>query len=382
VTVHFGDKELVFDWTVDRCEDLHLPDQPARFVRAADGALVLFDANAPTYYVSRGADFDSLEPDCDPPALVSTDLQTPESYENWEWIWVVYREETSWHALIHNEFHDALAPTCKVGDPSPGNPCWYNSITYGVSTDGAHSFVKPGAPAHTVAPAPRAWVPPPPDAPYQPWYAEGYFGPSNIVRGPDDYYYALFHAIPRWYVDDYVAGACPMRAASLGDTASWRAWDGTSFSLPLTSPYVAGSDVPACEFLNTPAGEMMHAVASLTYNAYLDRYMAVGEWGQWVDYQTLICGFYFSLSTDLIHWSDIQLLARAHTGCEDTGGPGLPPMLEPVRVQYPSIIDHADSTTNFERPGRTPYLYYTRHNPGHWLDRDLVRVPLTFTVEE
>jgi hypothetical protein len=40
---------LVFDWTTDRCEDLHLPDQPARFVRAADGELVLFEANAPTY---------------------------------------------------------------------------------------------------------------------------------------------------------------------------------------------------------------------------------------------------------------------------------------------------------------------------------------------
>ena len=48
----------------------------------------------------------------------------------------------------------------------------------------------------------------------------------------------------------------------------------------------------------------------------------------------------------------------------------------------PSIVDHADSTTNFERPGRTPYLYYTRHNGGYWLDRDLVRVPLTFTLEE
>jgi hypothetical protein len=57
-------------------------------------------------------------------------------------------------------------------------------------------------------------------------------------------------------------------------------------------------------------------------------------------------------------------------------------LLEPVWIQYPSIIDHEDSTTNFERPGRTPYLYYTRSNGGYWLDRDLVRVPLTFTLEE
>jgi hypothetical protein len=44
-----------------------------------------------------------------------------------------------------------------------------------------------------------------------------------------------------------------------------------------------------------------------------------------------------------------------------------------------TIGDHEDSTTNFERSGRTPYLYYTRHNGG--LDRDLMRVPVTFTLE-
>jgi hypothetical protein len=48
------------------------------------------------------------------------------------------------------------------------------------------------------------------------------------------------------------------------------------------------------------------------------------------------------------------------------------------------LIDHADATANFENPGRMPYLYYVRFNrsvndPLYWLDRDLVRVPLTFT---
>ena len=54
--------------------------------------------------------------------------------------------------------------------------------------------------------------------------------------------------------------------------------------------------------------------------------------------------------------------------------------LEPGWAQYTAIIDHADSTPNFERPGRTPYLYYTRFNEGGGLDRDLVRVPLKFTM--
>lgn len=47
-------------------------------------------------------------------------------------------------------------------------------------------------------------------------------------------------------------------------------------------------------------------------------------------------------------------------------------------VGGPSLVDHADSTVNFEQIGRTPYLYYTRFNDC-CLDRDLVRVLMTFT---
>jgi len=375
VSVTIGAKEVVFDYTTDRCDYYDFPDSTAHVVRADDGELVLFAA-VPSYRLSRGADFDSLQRVCDPPALVSADLRTPESYENQEWLWTPYREGANWHVLIHNEFHDTTAPyPCRTGDPHSTNPCWYNSVTYAVSTDDARSFVKPGAPAHVVAPAPRLWVPPPPDAPYQRWYAEGYLAPSNIVHGPDDYYYTLFRAIPGWDLD--LGGACLMRTKSLDEPASWRAWNGTDFSLPLTSPYVAGSDVQVCEFLEAPDGPMMHDVQSLTYNAYLERYMAVGTWGAWVGDQYL-CGIFFSLSLDLIHWSHTQLIAETIVWCDRA--PDAPGLLEPVAIGYPSIIDHEDPTTNFEHPGRTPYLYYTRPNGG--LDRDLVRVPLTFTLEE
>jgi hypothetical protein len=230
--------------------------------------------------------------------------------------------------------------------------------------------------AHVVAPPPRVWTPPDTQAEY--YYVEGYFNPSNIVRGPDDdYYYALMGVFPTAGVDE--RGRCVIRTATLDDPTSWRAWDGAGFDLQMTSPYVTGSTAPLCKFLPSLGRQ---SAGSLGYSSYIDRYIHVNEWGQWVDPQTLICGFYFTLSTDLIHWSDIQLLARADIGVSwgcDTG-PGAPPMLDTSRVQYPSIVDHEDSTVNFERPGRMPYLYYTRHNGG--LDRDLVRVPLTFTLEE
>jgi len=354
VSVTFGVREVVFDWSADQCEEFDIPDGPAKAVRASDGEIVLFGTIHETgNYLSRGNDFDSLEHDCAHPAHRSANLLTPESYENNEWLWSPYRVGAEWHVLIHNEFHDAVSINC-----SPSYLCWYNSITYAVSTDGARSFVKPSPPAHVVAPAPRVWIPP--DTPVQDWYVTGYLTPSNIVLGPDGYYYALFHAILD--LEDWF-GACVMRSKTLDDPASWRAWDGSGFNLPMTSPYVTGTPADVCALLQTPTRPLMHVTDSLTYNTYLERYMLVSEWG----YE--VCGFYLSLSTDLIHWSDPQLIVEAPGGCAS-----IPP-------GYPSIIDHDDATTNFEHPGQTPHLYFTQYHQ-YWLDRDLVRVPLTFTVEE
>jgi hypothetical protein len=360
-------KEVVFQWATDRCGDLDTPDQPARFVRADDGGLVLINGNAPAVYLSRGTDFNSLRRDCSQPALVSADRINAESYENQEWLWVVYREGSKWHALIHNEYHDPIASTCMPGVTSPRNWCWYNSITYAVSVDAGHTFAKPLAPAHTVAPAPNAWVPPlPGERPPGCCFAEGYRTPGNIVRANDGYHYALILEFPTKYSDG--RGVCVMRTNTLDDPASWRAWDGTGFNLRMTSPYVTGSPAPLCAFLDEPAGD----VGTILYDTYLERYVHVMTG----------CGFFYSLSSDLIHWSKPQLLAEVNSYC--SVAPDGPNVLERMPSNYPAIIDHADTTINFERAGRTTYLYYVRFNrstsdPLYSLDRDLVRVPLTFT---
>jgi hypothetical protein len=322
-------------------------------------------------WLVRGPDFDSLVTDCN--AVHEPARQpTPKSYENYEILWSPYREDANWHVLVHNEFHDSVTPTC-VPDPSAGSLCWYNSITYFVSTDDAYSFVKPDAPAHVVAPAPYAWVAPTPDTPPQDdgGFQEGYFQPSSIVRGADDYYYFTMRATPSYLIP--AGGSCLVRTQTLNDPASWRAWDGDGFNLALTSPYVTGSQSSVCHFLPP------HVDAdNLTYNTYLDRYMAVNSDVREVNGQ-LECGIVFSLSTDLIHWSDLQPVARVNfIQCDmDPQTPGL---LEPAPIAYPSIIDHADSTINFERPGRTPHLYYVRFTPGVGPNDDIVRVPLTFTI--
>jgi hypothetical protein len=370
VSVAVGEKEVVFDWSEDNCEDLDIPDGPAGAVRAEDGEIVLFATHYTGNFLSRGGDFDTLVRVCDPPPLVSAERPTPDSYENFEWLWSPYRVGANWHVLIHNEYHPLGPFPCTAS-----KNCWHNSITYAVSTDNAATFEKPGAPAHVVAPAPEVWTPPGPDAPVQTYYAEGYFAPSGIVLGPDDHYYTGFHAMPHYDVD--YRGMCIMRTKTLHDPASWRAWDGSGFNLELSSPYVTGTPTEVCGFVQAPDGPAME-FSSLTYNTYLDRYMAVGIWGEWVGGK-LVCGVYLSLSFDLIHWSHIQLMTKALSWCETD--PTIPGLIETVSIGYPSIIDHTDPSTNFERPGRTPYLYYSRFNDGG-LDRDLVRVPVRFTLEE
>ena len=370
VAVTIGAKEVVYRYATDRCSDLDAPDQPPRMVRAEDGSLVLFAGNAPRIYVSRGADFGSLKRECQP-VLVSADRTTPESYENQEWLWVVYRDGNRWHGFVHNEYHDPFASTCLVGDTGPANPCWYNSITHALSTDSARSFSKPSAPAHVVAPAPNVWTPPAPGTPLNA-FKEGYFSPSNIIRAVDGFYYMILGANPS-KEHPSVFGICPARTDNLDDPASWRAWDGTAYNLRMTSPYVTGSSAAACTFLDN----MGPGNASLTYNSYLGRYMRFGNNGP----GTGPCGFYFTLSADLIHWSGSQLAVDVNMyGCASQA----PAPLEPVNVLFPAIVDHTDTTINFERAGRTAFLYYVRYNRGvddplYWLDRDVVRVPITFT---
>jgi hypothetical protein len=330
--------------------------------------LVLLASDAPHNYLSRGADFNSLKRDCSQPALESADLKTPESYANQEWLWSPYREGNRWHALIHDEFHDPIASTCKPGDTTPANPCWYNSITYAVSTDGARSFRRPSPPTHVVAPPSDPWVPPSAPVPPGEWAAEGYRNPTNIVRAGDGYFYSFFNSITR----QGVQGLCAMRTRNLDDPSSWRAWDGSGFNLRMTSPYVTGTSAPPCTSLNMPLG-MAHVV----YNSYLQRYMAVQN-GERELNGRIVCGFYFALSADLVHWSEPQLLVETWWASYCSADPKGPAVLEPLPVSAPSIIDHADTTINFEKAGQTPYLYYTRFNDGG-LDRDVVRVPINFT---
>jgi len=357
ITFSFGSEEIVFNHSTDSCEPLDVPDTPAHAVRLADGGLMLADGDAPRNYAMFGADFSSLRRSCTAPTLVSDDLTNPDSYDNQEWIHSVYRDGNLIHALIHNEHHDPIASDCKPGDSSPANPCWYNSITYAVSTDGGYTFTHAVPPAHLVAPPPEVWNPQGPPPPY------GYFNPSNIVLAQDAFYYSAFAANAR----NGPQQTCVMRTQTLGDPASWRAWDGNGFNLQMTDPYA----VPPSSLCSSVASGI--AQPTLTYNTYLGKYMMVGSA---VVGNPSVCGAGYALSSDLVHWTDFQIMRAAYF----TYPPCQPPAGSDVTTYF-SIIDHNDATANFEKPGQTPYLYYTRiqYANGVTLNRDLVRVPMVIT---
>jgi hypothetical protein len=367
IQVSVGPEEVVFQYTLDPCMEGDYPDNPARAFRLSDGTLGLNAGHDQFWFMDFGKDFYSLKRTC-VPAMVSADKWTASSFTNRQWIFSTYNDGTTIHALVHNEFHDPIAPYCLPGYSGDGNPCQYNSISYAFSSDGGHKFKMLSSPKGVVAPPTVQWTPPS-EGQAPPYY--GYFEPTNIVHNSaDNYYYARFIEFTPPPV--LSAGYCVMRTQTLSDPTSWRAWDGNSFSLQMTNPYTEQSAAEC-----TPDQQAM-PYESLTYNTYLKQFMVAGGSNQWeaggIPTQ---CGIYFALSSDLVNWKAQQLIEPAYipgpSGCQKPGSGGIA-----GSIAYGSIIDHNDTTMNFENPGRTPFLYYTRFNDNSE-NRDLVRVPLLFT---
>ncbi|KAA3656557.1 MAG: hypothetical protein DWQ10_15150, partial [Calditrichaeota bacterium] len=355
-----GSEEIVFDWSADNCEQTDIPDAPARFFRDADGKIQLI---APHYtnYRMIGDDFNSLIRDCaNGPILTSHLSHDPAQWNDHEWILGTYTiDGRTIHAIIHNEFHGADNTdfvSCPSGDYLK---CWYNGLTYASSTDTGRTFTHATAPDHFIATIPY---------PYEPDIGpSGIFGGSNIVRNPNDgYYYVLIHLEARGAYD---WGTGIMRTQDLSDPTSWRAWGGSDYDVVFVDPHndtgFDPNDHVAKPIAGNGALEKMHQ--SLTWNTYFNKWMIVGsaqKGGVW--------GFYYSLSEDLIHWTvrkkimDANLIIDpGHSTNEDV-------------LAYPTIVDHADTSRNFEITGQDVHLYFTRMHPGNLYDRDLVRVPIRF----
>jgi hypothetical protein len=149
------------------------------------------------------------------------------------------------------------------------------------------------------------------------------------------------------------------------------------------NPYTDTSSDPRSAHICAPISrnEIESETESLTWSTYFNKWILVGG-GAPTDPVTrsLVPGVYFSLSDDLIHWTERRILMHANV-------PWLPDCGAPNPIRDPSILDPASTDLNFETTGRTPYLFFKRMSVSHnsdgscfWpKDRDLVRIPIQFT---
>jgi hypothetical protein len=380
IHLELGTEELVFDYRSDRCEDLDLPDVFAHAIKTSNG-IMLVSGNAPVNYFLFGNDFNSLERSCSP-ALISGDQWEVDAFDHQEWITSVYSEDgKTIHALVHNEYHDPYAIKCKQGITDPSNPCWYNFISYAKSTDGGITFGQPASPNHLVAMLPFKWNPdaaprgaPPP---------HGYMGPSNIIKHLGYFYCMMFGLTSN--TDANKSGTCIMRTDDLTSPGSWKIWDGEGFNIPLLNPY-ASPPQDSSAYLPTFVGPntLRGLHGSLTWNSYLNQFMLVGT-GVYPVNGTETCGFYFSLSDDLLNWSQPQLLRETLLGWSPCARQNPEQAAKNIRQEaYPSLIDHDAPDLSFTSADSTVFLYFMQNmdnwEQGGWgYRRNLVRIPVRFS---
>lgn len=345
-----GSEEIVFDYSSDACSTEDIPDGPAQAFRDADGKIQIIAAHKIAYRMI-GDDFNSLLRDCtNGPVFESDESGVASTYNNQEWLAGIYTlDGKTIYSIVHNEYKPE-------GDVN-WFYAWYNTLTFAVSNDTGRSYSHATPPEHYLAGIPYK---------YKAGKPMGIFGGSKPVYNPNDgYYYVLVH-LERYRLQDWGAGV--IRTQTLDNPDSWRGWDGNGFTVHFVDPYNETVDDPADHILAPVSRDNIGKMSeSLTYNTYFQKFMVVGFHNKYdAQLDKKVYGFYYSLSDDLIDWSSPVLIYESPKNGWEVGG-----------IYYPAIIDHGDTTRNFERPGQEVYLYFTRWNSGSF-DRDLIRVPVRF----
>ncbi len=360
-----GTEEVVFDHSVDACEPASIPDTPIRAFRDADENIQILIGHNVTYRMI-GLDFNSLSVDCaNGPVFTSDHDADPANYNDNEWIGSVYTEDgATIYAMIHDEYHGhEHAGGCDTSDPFE---CWYNAVTFGVSTDSGRTYTHATPPDHLLASVPYTWTG---AGPY------GFFEPSNVIHNPNDGYYYMFITANEGH-ELQETGVGLVRTLDVSDPGSWRGWDGEAFTVQLINPYTETGFDPADHVLARidanlrTYGNMEKMHYSLAYSTYFNKFILVDaaqKSGVW--------GFYYSISEDLLHWTPRVLIMEANVNINPDGS------TSGLRESYPTLIDHGDTSRTFSQVGQTPYLYWTRYNQsaGDLYERDIMRVQISFS---
>ncbi len=359
-----GPPQVVFDWSSDSCEPEDIPDLPVRAFRDADGLVHLVSAHI-RGRAFVGQSLDAVERDC---RVISESGHDPDPgrFNDSEWLSSLYTEDgRTIYAVQHHEYHGWEHEGCPSEDIFT---CWYNTLTLAVSTDGGRSFIDAAPPPNHFV----AGLPIPYEAGAGPY---GLLEASNIIKGPEGFYYLMVRADGYRSTDQWL---CLLRSDDLSDPASWRAWDGDSFNMVFVDPYRQPEALREAHTCAPVGGDELGLMnTSLTYNTFLERFLMVGLSADHLDGRE-VWGIYYAFSDDLLNWSRRRLLWEVP----------LPWSYQPgdrFTILYPSLLDPDSPSLNFETTGEQNYLYFTRFNLQDGvspLDRDLIRIPVAFFASE
>lgn len=356
--------ETVFKWSRDKCFDENIPDSAARAFRSPTGLVNLYA----THYKNIplvGSTLNDVRPECGN-KFEAAMSSTPQSYNARVWLQTFYSTDggKNIYSLASSDYHGRWFKNCDESKKK-NQGCWWSAIVLAHSDDGGKSFKMAPPPNHIVARSPH-------DFSKHKGGPVGFLTTSNIVK-VENYYYALFNVAGNGQQDK---GNCIARTDSLGDPASWRAWNGKDYSQPLNGSRQDSNtkNNDSCKTLDN----LPYKVRSLLWRASSHKYIAVFEESKVERGSTprVDVKFSYSSSADLISWDDPReiMTLRGQDNCKSQT-PGA----------YPSILDSNSSDENFGTVGNDAFLYYTKFNLGAdcrlTLDRDLVRVPVKIHLD-
>ena len=356
-----GPDEVVYDWTTDRCEDLDIPDFPARaFVDSSGQAQLIASHNHPRRFL--GPNLNNLTHNCDI-VMTSHHDADPAMFNDEEWIGATYTEDgQTIYAIVHNEYEGWMHPDqCSTSWWTMD--CWYNGLTLAISTDSGVTYNHSvAAPLHMIAAS---------SLPYEKDSGpHGIFHPSSIVKADDGYYYAFVHRVRKPAPNDYEQWSCLMRTPDLADPDAWRFWNGDMFAGAFVNPYTDAIEDPIahdCPAVDREAISDM--TQSLTYSDYLGVYILVGTS---TSDDGANHGFFISFSEDLIDWTPRVLASERAL-------PWTVQNLNDPFYAYPSLLDPESASRSFDVVGKTAYVYFSRNNrASNGLDSDMLRLPIEF----
>ncbi len=362
VAQQVGPEVFVYDWSTQNCEDNDITDEPARAFKDDTGKIQLMNTHHVNYRWIANTTLDSPYTHPCTKTMSSSNNCTASNFNMKEWLASPWTPDgKTIYALVHMEYQ---AGSCVSECPS-SYACWYNAITSAVSTNSGATFTQPTAPAQLVAAIPYQFSM---DGP------NGYFTPSNVVRSGDGYFYAMFRAEPKGLQQ---FGACLMRTRDVSDPASWRAWNGSAFAAQFVNPYIVTTNPGAHVCAPVDFTSIGTITESLTYNTYFRKWMLLGN-SVGDPAHGKPPGVYYSLSSDLLDWTNATLLMEAEVRWSTDCVP-------PDPIKDPSILDPASTSRNFETVGQTAQLFYTWYHMSGCngtLDRDLIRIPIQFTNQQ